>query len=153
VFIPVAVVAVLAAATVDTLFSRNERKRNMKRSALVVGVLAAIGVSATAMADDLQWVNGAGDASGHWRSAEYRIVNGRLARVDAQADTTRLARPPLSYQALAQESESDSLLTAEQPHYRLEGRRLALQNPAPSTPRERVTMPAIERLYSDFATG
>lgn len=125
----------------------------MKRSALVIGVLAAIGVSASAVADDLQWVNGPGDASGHWRSAEYRIVNGRLARVDTPADAARIARPALSYDQLVQQSESDTLLTTEQPRYRLEGRKLALQNPAPSAPRERVTMPTVERLYRDFATG
>ncbi len=125
----------------------------MKRSALVIGILAAIGVSASAMADELQWVEGAGDASGHWRSAEYRIVNGRLARVDPPAGTARLARPALSYDQLAQQSESDTLLTSEQPRYRLEGRRLALQNAVPPAPRERVTMPTVERLYRDFATG
>jgi hypothetical protein len=135
------------------VFASQRKEANMKRYALVVGVLAAIGVSAPAMADDLQWVNGAGDASGHWRSAEYALVNGRPTRIDTPSDTARIARPKLSYEELVQESESDSLRSPEQPRYRLEGRRLALQNPAPSAPRERVTLPTVERLYRDFATG
>ena len=127
----------------------------MKRSALVVGMVAALGLSAPALAQQLEWVNGRGDASGHWREAEYRIVGGKVSRVDAPSATAQASRrPALSYGELARESENnDTTWEPTQPRYRLADGRLALQNPSPSAPRERVTMNAIEHLYPDFSKG
>jgi hypothetical protein len=127
----------------------------MKRSALVVGALAALGISASAFAQP-EWVNGQGEASGHWRAAEYRVANGGLVRVDrvAAASDPVSARPALSWRELASESENGaSVWDRAQPRYRIDGGRLALQNPAPATPRERLTMNDVERAYRDFATG
>jgi hypothetical protein len=126
----------------------------MKRSFVVVGLIAAAGWSGSALAQQLEWVNGQGDATGHWQAAQYRIEHWRLVRADAgETATTATSRPALSYAQLAAESQSDVTWQPTQPRYQLEHGKMVLQNPTPATPRERVSMWAIERLYPDFSTG
>lgn len=126
----------------------------MKRSALIAGAVVALGLSTSALAQ-LAWVEGTGDSSGHWQSAEYRVVDGRLARVQpADTATARAARPALSYGQLAAQSETDSpVFDPNQPRYRVDDGKLVLQNRPDVVPRERVTLTNVKRLYRDFATG